>query len=396
MIDYLTGDIDGVPKDTTYIYKLYIALKRYEEAANTALLIANNEQELGNYSLAHTTIFEAMRYLEDSHVKIPSAMRQKFILLHSYLLVKTLARQNNHTGAARLLLRVTQHISKFPQHTVPILTSAVIECQRAGLKASCYEFASTLMRPEYRSLMNPDLKRKVEAIVRRKSTQNDDVVEGTSPCPLTGSLIPNYQLECPTTRDALPMCVVTGRHMVLDDWCFCPVSGAPALYSEYVRYINFQLTPQSVAEDDMSNDNNPTHSHSKVQIIQAIDPVLGKPVSIENLRKSSHEEAIKYIRWFNNLVDEVEKDSTDATVSDDHSDNNSQIVRKESLQSDDSDCDGDSGGTDDVSGDELQLMQSSKTGPRRRRHSRHKRQANKNSTRFRAAKARRASKAYNK
>ena len=38
-------------------------------------------------------------------------------------------------------------------------------------------------------------------------------------------------------RDALPMCVVTGRHMVLDDWCFCPVSKCPALYSEYVKFI---------------------------------------------------------------------------------------------------------------------------------------------------------------
>ena len=37
------------------------------------------------------------------------------------------------------------------------------------------------------------------------------------------------------------MCVVTGRHMVLDDWCFCPVSKCPALYSEYIKYIEVRL-----------------------------------------------------------------------------------------------------------------------------------------------------------
>lgn len=36
-----------------------------------------------------------------------------------------------HAGA-RLLVRVANNISKFPAHVVPILTSTVIECQRAG------------------------------------------------------------------------------------------------------------------------------------------------------------------------------------------------------------------------------------------------------------------------
>ncbi len=36
------------------------------------------------------------------------------------------------------------------QHVVPILTSTVIECHRAGLKKTSFEYASMLMRPEYR------------------------------------------------------------------------------------------------------------------------------------------------------------------------------------------------------------------------------------------------------
>ncbi len=43
-----------------------------------------------------------------------------------------------------------RNISKFPKHVVPILTSTVIECHRANLKKTAFEYASMLMRPEYR------------------------------------------------------------------------------------------------------------------------------------------------------------------------------------------------------------------------------------------------------
>lgn len=49
---------------------------------------------------------------------------------------------------------------------VPILTSAVIECHRAGLKNSAFSFAAMLMRPEYRSKIDPKYKKKIETIVR--------------------------------------------------------------------------------------------------------------------------------------------------------------------------------------------------------------------------------------
>ena len=52
------------------------------------------------------------------------------------------------TPAAQV--RVARNISKFPKHIVPILTSTVIECHRAGLKKTAFEYASMLMRPEYR------------------------------------------------------------------------------------------------------------------------------------------------------------------------------------------------------------------------------------------------------
>ena len=71
-------------------------------------------------------------------------------------------------GAARMLVRVAGSIGRFPCHTVPILTTAVLECSLAGLAATAYDCAATLMRPEHRDRINPAYRRKVEGIVRRR------------------------------------------------------------------------------------------------------------------------------------------------------------------------------------------------------------------------------------
>jgi hypothetical protein len=41
------------------------------------------------------------------------------------------------------------------------------------------------------------------------------------------------------------MCIITGKHMLLDDWCFCPISKFPALYSAYVRFIETEINASS-------------------------------------------------------------------------------------------------------------------------------------------------------
>lgn len=64
-----------------------------------------------------------------------------------------------------------------PPPQVPILTSVVIECQRANLKEEAHQYAVMLMRPEYRSQISDQYKRKIEAIVRKKKGQ-----EGTAVC----------------------------------------------------------------------------------------------------------------------------------------------------------------------------------------------------------------------
>ncbi|CAM9337531.1 unnamed protein product, partial [Sphacelaria rigidula] len=133
--------------------------------------------------------------------------------------------------------------------------STVIECQRAGLRNSAFEYASTLMRQEYRGQIDKKYRRNIEAIVRRPN--RDEEPEPTSRSPISGVDVPITQLECPTTKDAIPMCVVTGRHMVKEDWCICPRSRMPALLSHYESYLQYEQensVPQGRRESKHSGD----------------------------------------------------------------------------------------------------------------------------------------------
>jgi WD repeat-containing protein 19 len=310
LIDFLVGETDGIPKDPNYIYRLYMALKKYDDAAKTALIIARQEQDMGNYALAHSVVTETIRKLEDDGVRVPLQLRSLFVLLHSYLLAKRLAKKGDHQNAARMLLRVAENISKFPTSTVPILTSTVIECYRSGLKHSAYEYALVLMRPEHRSLIEPSIKRKIEGIVRRRVANNEDILEELSPCPISGQMIPASQLSCPTTRDALPMCIITGKHLALQDWTFCPNSKLPALHSEYVRYIQedynanqAKLRSAQGEEPEETTAATPVYS----PLASSVDPILNLPVAVADLEKTTPAEALKYIQRYNNVKEEKDK-----------------------------------------------------------------------------------------
>lgn len=85
--DHSVSEKDGIPKDPNYIYRLYMALKKYEDAAKTALIIARQEQDMGNYTLAQSVVTETIRKLEDDSIRVPSHLRSQFVLLHSYLIV---------------------------------------------------------------------------------------------------------------------------------------------------------------------------------------------------------------------------------------------------------------------------------------------------------------------
>jgi len=238
LIDYLTGETDGVTKDARYIFKLYLALGNYPKAAKTALVIANQEQELGNYKVAHSILYETHRDLETHKCRVPLDMLQHLTLLHSYLLVKRLVRQDNHEAAAHMMVRVAKSVSKFPLHIVPILTSTVIECQRAGMKRSAYEYSAMLMRPEYRDAVDPKLYKKIEALVRRPSAEEAD--QPLTPCPFCDHPVPAYQLQCDSCKANIPFCIATGKHMTLEDCSSCPNCKWPALYTALAALLSVE------------------------------------------------------------------------------------------------------------------------------------------------------------
>ncbi|XP_040191059.1 WD repeat-containing protein 19 [Rana temporaria] len=253
LIDYLMGESDGMPKDAQYLFRLYMALNQYREAARTAIIIAREEQSAGNYRTAHDVLFSMYMELKTQKIKIPAEMATNLMILHSYILVKIHVKRQDHMKGARMLIRVANNISKFPSHIVPILTSTVIECHRAGLKNSAFSFAAMLMRPEYRNKIDVKYKKKIEAMVRRPDTS--EVEEESTACPFCDFKLPECDLLCPGCKNNLPYCIVTGRHMVKDDWCICPHCEFPALYSEFKKLMESEsicpMCSERVTDDQL-------------------------------------------------------------------------------------------------------------------------------------------------
>eukprot|EP00357_Protocruzia_adherens_P031508 CAMPEP_0115034576 /NCGR_PEP_ID=MMETSP0216-20121206/40747_1 /TAXON_ID=223996 /ORGANISM="Protocruzia adherens, Strain Boccale" /LENGTH=1399 /DNA_ID=CAMNT_0002413515 /DNA_START=36 /DNA_END=4235 /DNA_ORIENTATION=- len=236
LVDYLMGDIDGVAKEPHYTFKLYIALGNLKQAAKIAVTIAAQEQELGNYKYAHDILFDVQKLLSAKEMHIPFDLQQRFALIHSYVIVKRLVKMGSHELAARLLNRICKNISQFPAHTVPILTSTVIECTRANMKGSAYRWSCMLFKPENRGNIEEKFKKKIERIVK-KPVKEDEIEEAKSPCPYCQTHIPETELYCVHCNNNLPFCLASGKHMILDDWSKCDESGFPAIYYEYKKVL---------------------------------------------------------------------------------------------------------------------------------------------------------------
>jgi WD repeat-containing protein 19 len=118
LIDFLMGDTDGMPKDPHYIFQLYMALGNYVQASNTAIIIARQEQDSGNYPTAHKMLYDTFKDLQDQKIRIPQALSQALLVVHSYLIAKEWVKLGDHEVASRLLSRVAKNASKFPNNKV--------------------------------------------------------------------------------------------------------------------------------------------------------------------------------------------------------------------------------------------------------------------------------------
>ncbi|PNW73788.1 hypothetical protein CHLRE_13g572700v5 [Chlamydomonas reinhardtii] len=237
VLDYVNEEKDGTTRDE-FRFKLNIAMGQFAEAARDALEMARFEQEEGNYRVAHDKLFGTVKQLEALNTKPPGELLRALMLLHSYTLVKSLIAINDHTTAARMLVRVARNISKFPKHIVPILTSTVIECHRANLKKTAFEYASMLMRPEYRDQVAVKYKKKIELMVRKPEKDPEELEEPLADCPFCNMPGPETELQCISCQNILPFDLATGKRMVLSDWAECPGCKFPASASQFIRIIS--------------------------------------------------------------------------------------------------------------------------------------------------------------
>ena len=172
---------------------------------------------MGEYAAAKELLLRSYQDLIRIGVRVPFELLRNMELVHSYGIVRRMVKLDKHYGAARLLMRLAGDLSKFPRHAEQILASGVVECSRAGLKKSSHGLAVRLVGDEeMRGKVQPKLMRKIEGIVRRPKT--DEIETETSPCPVCDTVIPSWQLDCPSCKTHLPMDICTGRHMTLENW----------------------------------------------------------------------------------------------------------------------------------------------------------------------------------
>eukprot|EP00911_Craspedida_sp_UC1_P000783 UC1_evm1s599 len=252
LVNHLLSGGDGLPKDK-FLFKLHMALKQYPEAARTAIIIARKEQNKGNYRNAHDVLFNMYQQLRDGGNRVPQEMSQNLMLLHSYMLVNLYVKRD-HMKAARMLMRVSNSISRFPAHVVAILTQTVIKCSRSGLKESAFDYATTLMQKEYRAKIDAKYQKKIEVIVRKRPDEAEPP-EPQTPCPYCKTPVPASQLDCGSCGNVIPYCVATGLHMTTDDWCLVPCCGFPALYSQMSLLLQSEtacpMCSQTLSGDDL-------------------------------------------------------------------------------------------------------------------------------------------------
>ena len=159
-------EIDNIEMvEPMYLFKLYMAFNKMENANEVALVIVEKEAEEGNYKIAREKAFEMKNLIEKKDpTKLSFELKNKALIYHCYFLAKTFIKLEKNEKAAHLLNRICSYINYFPKHKVQILTSAVIQCTQAKLKNLAHFWAVTLCKPSYRSQIQPKLKEKIEKI----------------------------------------------------------------------------------------------------------------------------------------------------------------------------------------------------------------------------------------
>ncbi|KRZ57103.1 WD repeat-containing protein 19, partial [Trichinella nativa] len=189
LLQFLTGEKDGIPKDPTYLFQLYTILERHQEAAKIAIIIVKDKQSRDYY-----------RYLFEYFLHVGRSL-----------------------GQYRLARDV---LFKLHQNAVQIYTLTAIECWYSGMKSTAYKWAAVLMRPNYKESIDSRYKKTIETIIRqvkdlifvvlmkilnliiRKREDTDDS-EMKTPCPYCKAQLAESELKWIAAEKCCPMCGTT-------------------------------------------------------------------------------------------------------------------------------------------------------------------------------------------
>merc|ERR1712232_601960 len=124
------------------------------------------------------------------------------------------------------------------------------------------------MHPDYRSKVDKKFSRKIERMVRKRP-KKDEPQEAASPCPHCGAAVKGTVLECPSCKNVIPYCIISGMHMTSTDWSFCPSCQFPARHTFLMKYLDhFSDCPmcgQTISKDIVELVVDPT-DHIKRQL----------------------------------------------------------------------------------------------------------------------------------
>lgn len=108
-----------------------MALKQYPEAARTAIIIAREEQNAGQYRNAHDVLFNMYEELRKEGIKVPVDMQNNLMILHSYMLVKvnlTHVLLNSHSKLLHIKSYIKLYLTKKTTLTICYKFSRIDLC----------------------------------------------------------------------------------------------------------------------------------------------------------------------------------------------------------------------------------------------------------------------------
>lgn len=222
ILKYLNGELDGCKRPPLYVFKFYMAMEKYGDAARTAYLLADREIEAGRYSKAKSVLIQCACKLRMQAKHMPTKFRDLLILLHGLEAGKVFSKAGLHAQAAMCLYRTSRLASRFGDAAVNVLLPATVECSRAGPRYAneAYECACILLK-EYGDKIPEKYKKPVEQVVR-KHKKGEPVDAEYRSCCSCGENVLLGSLSCENCMAVLPLDSATGAQITLADYCECP------------------------------------------------------------------------------------------------------------------------------------------------------------------------------